>query len=498
MARRKSKPQVQPGSEEILQQQLARFQPLLDEKEWKRLLAELALPVFQAVRANPLKVEPQQAMPQWVERYGWSVEPVPFCPTGWWVTSSPEPVSAPIEHRLGEYYIQDAASMMPVELFDLDELEAPLTLDMAASPGGKTTHIVGRTGDRGLVVANDSSRDRLTALRLVMQSWGALNIGMTHFPGEKYGTWFPETFDRVLLDAPCSMQGLRSTDAHSLRSISDNEQLSLARRQVRLLSSALRATKVGGQVVYATCTLSPEEDEAVLDAVLQRFGGAVQVVNLSRRYPEVGQALGAYAGQALHPAVQGAARLWPHRFGTAGFFTALLVKTAALEGRDESPPDRPWERTGLRWLTRAGEDAFLSSLQDRFGIDFEPVLSRQGVTLWQRQERIYALPEAWLDHFESFPFQAVGMLVGEETTSGFAPSFEWVARFGRLAQAGKLVLPLSALGAWLKGEDIPGDFGLSQERGKVLIVEDETGRLWGKGRLLADRLKNLMPGRLVY
>lgn len=498
MARRKRKEQRQLTSEEILEQQMARFQPLLTEKEWLRLLAELELPLYQAVRVNPLKVDPQQALQQLVTRYDWTVEQVPFCPQGWWVSSSSELISHPVEHRLGEYYIQDAASMLPVELFDLGGLDAPLILDMAASPGGKTTHIVSRTGDHGLVIANDSSRDRITALRLVMQSWGAMNLGLAHFPGERYGAWFPEVFDRVLLDAPCSMQGLRATDAHSLRAISDNELLALSRRQVRLLVSALQAVKVGGQVVYATCTLSPEEDEAVLDAVLRRFGSAVQVNDLSTRFAGTGHALAAYGSQDFDPAVRGAARLWPHRFGTAGFFTALLSKVAPIPGRDEPVPTRPWERTGLRWITRSGEDSLLSRLRDAYDIDFEPVLSRQGLTLWQRNERIFALPETWLDQFETFPFQALGMLVGEETSSGFAPSFEWMARFGRQARRGRVVLPASCLDAWLRGEDISGTYGCQDDRGKVVVVMDESERLLGHARLLADRLKNLLPARLAY
>ena len=202
MARKKKKQKPILSSEEILEQQMARFEPLLDGDEWRRLLSELHLPLYQAVRANPLKVDPRQAIEQLVKNYEWTIEQVPFCPTGWWVSSSAQPISHPIEHRLGEYYIQDAASMMPVELFDFDDVENPLILDMAASPGGKTSHLVSRSEDQGLVIANDSSRDRITALRLVMQSWGAMNIAATQYPGEKYGAWFPETFDRVLLDAP--------------------------------------------------------------------------------------------------------------------------------------------------------------------------------------------------------------------------------------------------------------------------------------------------------
>jgi len=498
MARKKKKQQPVLNSEEILEQQMARFEPLLPADEWRRLLSELQMPLYQAVRGNPLKVDLRQAIEQLVKQYDWTIEQVPFCPSGWWVSSSNQPISHPIEHRLGEYYIQDAASMMPVELFDFDDVKNPLILDMAASPGGKTTHLVSRSADQGLVIANDSSRDRITALRLVMQSWGAINIVGTQYPGEKYGAWFPETFDRVLLDAPCSMQGLRDTESHGIRAISQNEILSLSRRQTRLLSSALQAVRVGGQVVYATCTLSPEENEAVLDAVIQRFNGAVEIVDISQRFSGIGEALSVYGDQAYDPMVQRAARLWPHRFGTAGFFTSLLTKTASIDTREDAPPSRPFERTGLHWLKRPGEDALLASLLENFGIDFEPVLTRQGLTLWQRNQRIFAIPEAYLDHFETLPFQFLGMLVGEETPSGFAPSFEWVARFGRQAEKGKVILPMDQLDAWLRGEDISGLFGGAETRGKTLVVVDETGRLLGRGRVLSDRLKNLTPARLVY
>ena len=85
--------------------------------------------------------------------------------------------------------------MLPVELFDLKPDSDQLILDMAASPGGKTTHLISRSGDQSLVIANDSSPDRVTALRLVLQTWGAANTAVTNFPGEKFGGWFPETFD---------------------------------------------------------------------------------------------------------------------------------------------------------------------------------------------------------------------------------------------------------------------------------------------------------------
>src|SRR5690606_15378550 len=103
---------------------------------------------------------------------------------------------------------------------------------------------------------------RLQALRVVLLTWGAANTAITNFPGEKLGVWFPETFDRVLLDAPCSMEGLRVSASHPSRPITPGERERLAARQSALLESAVSSARVGAEIVYSTCTLAPEEDEA--------------------------------------------------------------------------------------------------------------------------------------------------------------------------------------------------------------------------------------------
>jgi 16S rRNA (cytosine1407-C5)-methyltransferase len=225
--KRRSTPPPQTAAD-VTAEALARYRPLLGEDEFAQLVAELERPLYTAIRINPLKVDPQPALSGWIERYGWTVQPVPYCEHGYWITAARVSPSQTIEHRLGYYYIQDAASMLPVELFDFSGHDAPLMLDMAASPGGKTTHMIARSGDRGLVIANDSSPSRINALRLVLEQWGAVSPAVTRFPGENFGSWFPDTFDRVLLDAPCSMQNLRSTEAHPMRPISDKERGALA------------------------------------------------------------------------------------------------------------------------------------------------------------------------------------------------------------------------------------------------------------------------------
>lgn len=456
------------------------------------MLEDLTHPLPLAFRTNPLKALPGAEI-AWAKRYGWRLDPVPYCPTGYWVTEAAEPVSKSLEHRLGHYYIQDAASMLPVELFNFEDLENPLVLDMAASPGGKTTHLSSRLRDRGLVIANDSAYDRITALRLVLQTWGTTNVAVTRFPGEKFGRWYPETFDRILLDAPCSMQSLRSTDSHPMRPISTREQGALARRQISLLAAAISALKPGGQVVYSTCTLAPEENEAVLDEILHRFANTVQIEPLEDLLPAPAPALGEAYGQYFDPQVVRAARLWPHRFHTSGFFAALIRKTGSVDFQQETPPDRPLSMVGQTPLDPALEKEIHSFFLDRYGHDLQPILEEHQLMLWQSRGGIFAVPTAYLDHFGGLPCQLLGLKLAEKAGDEHVPAHDWVARFGSSFTDGRLVIPPELLPLWLRGEDLE----LANKSSGVVILFDPDGRCLGRGRALGGKIKNMLPGRLV-
>ncbi len=474
---------------------LERFIPLLSAEELPLLLAELERPLSPAFRINPLKAGAEAAR-AWAERYGWDLRPVPYCDSGWRVDAARTLLSQTIEHRLGYYYIQDAASMLPVELFDWDDLEDPLVLDLAASPGGKTTHLIAKTGDRGLVLANDSSADRITALRLVLQNWGGLHSAVTHFHGEKFGRWFPDTFDRVLIDAPCSMQGLRSTESHPMRTISDKERTALAQRQLHLLESALRAVKPGGQVVYSTCTLEPEEDEGVLDGLLAAHTGKLRIDHLGAHLPGPAPALSEAFGQVFSAEVQRAARLWPHCFGTAGFFAARLTKLETLGDNPIPYPGRPISQAGWLPIERKSMAWLSDTYQQMYGVDLRSQLEMLEFGLWRHSTRIYAFPEIFFQHFGDLPVQGLGLLMGEDGPDGFSPSHEWVARFGGQFQDSRVRLDGEQVAVWLRGEDLAGLSGHGLPNGRVVAVLDEDGRLLGRGKVLANRLKNLLPRRL--
>lgn len=479
-------------------QQLARaFQPLLSPEEFALLVNEVEQPLPPAIRLNPLKTAAgfENTLSA---SYGWQLEPLPFCPLGFRVATNEGPsVSATLEHRLSMYYVQEAASMLPVELFSFDPSDDALTLDMAASPGGKTTHLVSRGMDRGLVIANDSSQGRIQALRIVLHNWGAVNTAITRFPGEKFGSWFPGVFDRVLLDAPCSMQGLRTAESHPAKPVTPREIQQLSQRQAALLESALRAVKTGGEVVYSTCTLMPDEDEAVVDAVLKKSAGGVELLDAQRVLPRPAPGLSS-AGDALYSLnMEKVIRLWPHRYHTAGFFACLLRKVAPLDHATEPPPVRPMERVGFHPLSAQEETAICQRFLDDFGFNLSQDLRANNRVLVQHFEEVHLFPARLLLEFPDLPLQSAGLLLGQHTPDGFLPSHEWVARFGASCQKNRVILDENQTRLWMNGDNLEISLPGTATSNRYRVVLNQAGQAIGRAKTSAAGLKNLLPRRLL-
>ncbi len=449
-----------------------------------------------SLRVNMLKSDPRMAMDKWEKLYGWHSSPVPYCESGFWLPRADTAPSSTIEHRLGYYYIQEAASMLPPELFDFDDLPHPLILDMAASPGGKTIHLADRSGDAGFMVANDASRGRLSALRIVLQTWGAINQAVTCLPGELIGALAPERFDAVLLDAPCSMQGLRASESHKARSITLTEVEALAERQTRLLESALRSVRVGGQVVYSTCTLTPQEDEGVLAALLAQFPDCFHIVDIQQRLPQPAPGLTQFMDENFPAEVAHAARLWPHIFGTAGFFAAKLVKDKPLP----NPPPEPYLRAGktpqVRVPLPVETQGIVHYLSDLYGFDLEAQMQAQALKIVEINGQLSLIGERMDAACADLPWLSSGMALGKALPEGWQPSHEFVSRFGECFTRGMLTLEDEHLPAWLRGEDIRGYTSDQVLRGEIVALRDAHGRNLGRAKVLGDRLKNLLPTRL--
>lgn len=469
---------------------------LLDAGTLERLIAVIDDPLPAAFRVNPLKIDPAEAAARWRQQYGWELQAVPFCPAGWQLAEPSELLSRTVEHQMGLYYIQDAASMLPVELFDFKAGDAPLVLDMAASPGGKTTHLIGRLGDRGLVVANDSNTQRLPALQANLGRWGATGAAVTNHPGERFGAWLPEAFDAVLLDAPCSGEALRTGEKRKSRLISSHERTTLQQRQIKLLESAAQALRPGGQLVYATCSLAPEEDEAVLDALLRRYPGQLALEAAPARLALSAPGLAAAGGRDYHPAMARALRLWPHLYDTAGFFAALLVKRDSLPAQPAEAPRRPLDKAGYKPLAAAEQAQIEAALRDDFGFDLRAFLERQGLELWKNGKLVHGLPTRWLARFGELPFAAAGLPIGKLGRQGFQPGHELVSRCFAEFAGGRLAIDDGHIPAWLARRDLPRQAAGGQGAGltgRLALLTDRQGRFLGRANVTAEALENLLP-----
>ncbi len=473
---------------------LERFVPILSTTQQQALLEELARPLHPSFRINPLKVETNRIAQKWANRYQWTLKPVPFCEDGFWVTEYQFPISKTVEHLIGHYYIQDAASMLPVELFDFDPTENPLILDMAASPGGKTTHLNARTMDKALILANDSSRDRLTALRIVLQNWGASHVAVTNYPGESFGNWFPETFDCILLDAPCSMQGLRESESHAIKPITQKEINQLAKRQLKLLDSAIKALKVGGQVVYSTCTLTFEEDEMVLDAILNLYQNNIRIEPLRQPIQAATQPIHTFQSVTYHEQVKNTARVWPFSFGTAGFFAGKITKLNPINTEAKNPPSRSLALADWFPVDQKTIQSLEKWVMDEYGFSLNDLAERYDWEYWQFKNSLHCFPIRFLETFSEFPVQSLGLPLGEIVNDEFVFSHEFVTRFGSHFQNNLIKIENSQLENWMRGEDLSCNFLVNQP---TQIIIDHLGRFIGRGKPSTNRLRNLLPKRIL-
>lgn len=473
---------------------IERYRTYLSPADYEQLLTAAVTPAPTAVRVNLLKSSnPNQDLETWADRYEWQTSPIPFSATTRQVLSSQTPPGQTLEHRLGYYYVQDAASILPVSLFS-PSTNPRLALDMAASPGGKTTQLIDHNLDQDFVIANDSSTSRLSALRTVLQIWGSANHTITNFAGERLGDWFPQTFDRILLDAPCSMESLRVSASHPPRPITADERGRLAQRQLALLISAGKALKPGGELVYSTCTLAPEEDEAVVNALLELAPNAFQVDTMPLGMPQA-PGITTFQGQTFHKTLEHSWRVWPHIFETNGFFAVRLTKVADFSSDATRPPARPFSATGFVPVPHKLLAVFAAQIEDLYGYNLIAKLTQSGLILHQRGDSLHLVPKAYIDNFQTLPFHSLGMPFGKVFHGKLALSVDLMNRFGDQFAKNIWTIPTDTIPQWLTGQDLRNLNFNELKMGSVVVVRDELGRNLGAGKLSANRLRNLLPNR---
>ncbi len=239
-----------------------------------------------------------------------AVTEVPWYAWGRFLVDSTIRPASFLNYATADYYIQDAASLLPLAL--LDPQPTDRVCDLCASPGGKASAIAERLGTDGFLLANESIRSRVDVLRYSLAKTGNPSFAVSSYDPDDLARQMPQAFDAVLVDAPCSGQTLIGRNKRVDNAFSENQIEHCALRQQRILQSAIRMLKLGGRLVYSTCTFAVEENESQIQWLLEQFPDAWE--------PIEPKPLEAWRS----PGQAGCYRLWPHRDRCAGGFAAGL------------------------------------------------------------------------------------------------------------------------------------------------------------------------------
>lgn len=316
-----------------------RIEEQLGTRQARLLLDALDGDPVVSVRYNPYKTTSKPAL-----------EPVPWSRYGFYLTERPSFTLDPSLHG-GAYYVQEASSMFLEAVFGaIADSEAPLRiLDLCAAPGGKTTLLSSLAGPESLIVANEPVRARAAVLSDNVRRWGIGNVVVTSADPARFAP-FGHYFDLILVDAPCSGEGMFRKDPAARGEWSENNVRQCAARQDDILREAWRALRPGGTLIYSTCTFNRDEDEGSLERMLAWAGDEV-----AAPYPvDVDPAWGIVEGEV---GPFRTFRFFPHRTVGEGFFAAVARKAPDAPGRQRLPKGRrsmvaPADRASVGELRR--------------------------------------------------------------------------------------------------------------------------------------------------
>ncbi len=297
------------------------------EKEHQYILEAFAKKRPPAIRINTLKMTVEQVIKELTKLK------IEYKPVGWHSSALILPYSSTREltklllYQSGALYIQSLSSMIPALVLAPEQTD--IVLDLAAAPGSKTTQLATLMKNQGIIIANDIDQKRIFKLKSILNQQGVTNTNVISMSGQRVWEKYPEYFDKVLVDAPCSMEGRFDTsDPKSFSHWSPKKVKNLARLQKWLLRSAFSATKPGGTLVYSTCTLSPEENEEVIDWLLKKESGKVEVKNIPLNIPERTNGLTTYRENQYDHSVTKTVRILPSEI-MEGFYIAHLQKLSS-------------------------------------------------------------------------------------------------------------------------------------------------------------------------
>jgi 16S rRNA C967 or C1407 C5-methylase (RsmB/RsmF family)/NOL1/NOP2/fmu family ribosome biogenesis protein len=392
-------------------------------------LATYQQPPTHGLRVNPDKI----SLDRLRSLTGWHLDPIPWCPTGAYVDPAVRAGVHPY-HAAGLYYLQEPSAMAVAEAADLAPGQA--VLDLAAAPGGKTTQIASAIGPTGLLVANEIHVGRVKALGENLERWGSASAVITNASPDRLLA-AGAVFDRVIVDAPCTGEGLFRREPEARGEWSTARVRGSADRQRDILEAAIQLVRPGGLLVYSTCTFNQHENEQVIDALL-----ATQTQwRLDERI-----------------------RLWPHKVRGEGHAISRLVCSGVVHSRYIG-------RSGRADETTAGE-AWRSVVKECFTSD--PIAELPGSLTW-RGDRLLLATGHGLD-VAHIPVVRDGLWLGDRKPGRFEPSHALALAIEPELARNRLDLGVEQARRWIAGEPVAEE----GPAGWVLVTVDGFGLGWGK------------------
>lgn len=414
---------------------LERMKEMLGE-EYGEFLASYEEPRTYGLRVNRRKITPEE-----FEHLNlFPVRRIPWVENGFFYEGSVRPAQHPL-YAAGLYYLQEPSAMTPAACLPVRPGER--VLDLCAAPGGKATELGARLQGEGLLVANDISASRARALLYNLEVFGIDNAFVTNETPSALAGVFEGFFDKILVDAPCSGEGMFRKEEAVAKDWTPEKSEYFAGQQREIVCQAVKMLRPGGKLLYSTCTFAPCEDEQTISWVLEQFP-EMHLIPLPRYEGFSG---GCPRWGDGREELKLCVRIWPYRMHGEGHFLALLEKEGTAGEDSGNPPKVPQERSRLsdrresgeggrikkkKTGKKAGRNSGMSGAVSGYGPGrkereileafLEPCTRRIPMErLEQRGQKIYLVPEL-PDHVRGLKFLRNGLYMGEIRKDRFEPS----------------------------------------------------------------------------
>ncbi|MFV9511516.1 RsmF rRNA methyltransferase first C-terminal domain-containing protein [Tepidibacillus sp. LV47] len=422
------------------------------------------------LRVNTLKLN----IDSFLQLVPYALKPIPWTKEGFYYQEEDRPGKHPY-HAAGLYYIQEPSAMAVTEV--LDPQPGEKILDLSAAPGGKATHIATKLNHQGLLIANEIHPTRVKALVENLERFGIKNAVVTNESPVRLAKVFPEFFDRVLVDAPCSGEGMFRKNPEAINEWSLENIQYCASRQKEILNEAQKMLKPGGILVYSTCTFAPEENEGTIAAFLERYHEfEIEAIPKELAYL-FDQGHPEWVNGKQYPSISQTIRLWPHQIKGEGHYIAKLRKKESTTIAKMKPMKLKVNEEAVKFYQSFAKDTLIKKPMGSFH---------------SFGNHLYLVPKG-LPDVKGIKIERLGFHLGELKKNRFEPSHALAMGLSTKEAKQTIDLDFDQAQKYLKGESFFID---SPFKGWILITLSGFPLGWGK--IVNGQLKNHFPKGLRW